>query len=280
MAELKIPTLPKSGSMIKKYHQQHYFKRKADDEWIRVEKSTANTITMNPQTQEFDYITDENPTTEIDKYQPSMSHPITMYKGHKDFETVFDLMYNMATGADAHLDFLTIFFARDEMREGVKVFRAWKNDAVFSVGDVTPTDSVINVDVNFAGTVEKGVVKMTGDGPEFIADKVDLPEDSGEEKQEEDADGPKEEQDNKTSVTFMDYNGGDAKELLKVDVEKGVTLQSVLDEKQDELALVVCKDNNELGHWSDSEKGEKYDYDSQINDALVLYPVSQDEALG
>lgn len=163
----KIPTLPKSGGMIKKFQQQHYFKKKNSDVWTRIEKSTGNTITMNPQTQEFDYIVDENPTTEIDKYSPSMQHPITMYKGSPDFKLANDLAFNMATGADAHLDFLTIFFHTDGVMNGQKVFRAWRNDAVFSVSDISPTDSVINVDVQFAGTVEKGYVEMIDGQPVF-----------------------------------------------------------------------------------------------------------------
>lgn len=35
---------------------------------------------MNPTETEYDYIADENPTTEVDSYKPSIDQDLTMYK--------------------------------------------------------------------------------------------------------------------------------------------------------------------------------------------------------
>ena len=56
-----------AGTMIKKYHVALFLNGGTTDvpEWKQIKKSTDNTITMNAETQTFDYITDEAPTTEI-----------------------------------------------------------------------------------------------------------------------------------------------------------------------------------------------------------------------
>ena len=46
----------------------------AEPNWTRIKKSTELTIALNPETEEVDYIADENPTTELTKYAPSIEH--------------------------------------------------------------------------------------------------------------------------------------------------------------------------------------------------------------
>ena len=64
-----------AGTMIKKYHVALFLNggTTTGPEWKQIKKSTDNTITMNAETQTFDYITDESPTTEINRYAPSLS---------------------------------------------------------------------------------------------------------------------------------------------------------------------------------------------------------------
>lgn len=54
----------------------------------RIKKSETLTISMNPEENEYDYIADENPTTEVDRYKPSIDQDLTMYKGEDDYEMV------------------------------------------------------------------------------------------------------------------------------------------------------------------------------------------------
>lgn len=70
-------------------------------EWCRIKKSTAIDLALNPETVERDYIVDENPTTEIDKYKPSLNQALTMYKGEPDFDTLYPMAYRLPTGKAA-----------------------------------------------------------------------------------------------------------------------------------------------------------------------------------
>ncbi len=50
-------------------------------DWVRVKKATQLTLAMNPETEDYDYIADEVPTTELKRYKPSIDEDLTMYKG-------------------------------------------------------------------------------------------------------------------------------------------------------------------------------------------------------
>lgn len=78
--------------------------------WTQIKKSTSFTLAMNPQTKTFDFISSETPQNEIDSYQPSLAQSITMFKGEPDYEAIFDMLFNRATGADAHRDTLICFY--------------------------------------------------------------------------------------------------------------------------------------------------------------------------
>jgi hypothetical protein len=78
--------------------------------WTQIKKSTSFTLAMNPQTKTFDFISMENPQNEIDSYQPSLAQSITMFKGEPDYEAIFDMLFNRATGAEAHRDALICFY--------------------------------------------------------------------------------------------------------------------------------------------------------------------------
>ena len=78
--------------------------------WTQIKKSTTFTLSMNPQTKTYDFISSETPQNEIVGYQPSLSQSLTMFKGEGDYEAIFDMLFNRATGEDAHRDVLIAFF--------------------------------------------------------------------------------------------------------------------------------------------------------------------------
>lgn len=141
--------------MIHKYQVELWFKAKGSSgDYVRITKSTDNTITMNAETEERDYIADENPTTVLKKYKPSLSQPIAMEKGSDDYELCFGNMYDMKVGSDAEVDLLVVF--RAHSTDGIK---AWKTDALFVIDNMNPVDETITATVNFNGTVAKGTVE-------------------------------------------------------------------------------------------------------------------------
>lgn len=79
--------------------------------WVQIKKSTTYSLALNPQTKSFDFISSENPEEEIDSYQPALSQSLTMFDDEPDFATVFDMVYHLPTGGDAHRNVLLCFYA-------------------------------------------------------------------------------------------------------------------------------------------------------------------------
>lgn len=128
--------------------------------WTRIKKSTELTISMNPETEDFDYIADENPTTELMKYKPSIDQDLTMYKEEADYKMIWPYFYEMRTGSDAHIDCLVVFMQEGSSSTG---YSAWKTDSVLSVQDLNAVESKLNFQIMFGGTIEKGLATKTGD---------------------------------------------------------------------------------------------------------------------
>lgn len=79
--------------------------------WVQIKKSTTYSLALNPQTKTFDFISSENPEEEIDSYQPALSQSLTMFDDEPDFANVFDMVYHLPTGGDAHRNVLLCFYA-------------------------------------------------------------------------------------------------------------------------------------------------------------------------
>ena len=157
-----------AGTMIKKYHVALFLNGGTESvqEWKQIKKSTDNTITMNAETQTFDYITDESPTTEINRYAPSLSQPITMYKGEPDYEFVFDKFFNQAVGAAAHSEILIVFYGADDS----SAYKAWKASCILQIDNMNPVESTITATITFNGTTDKGTAVVTNGVPVFTGD--------------------------------------------------------------------------------------------------------------
>jgi hypothetical protein len=155
------------GTMIKKYHVALFLNTGTDISpvWKQIRKSTDNTITMNAEMMTFDYIVDESPTDEVDRYKPSLSQPITMYKGEDDYEYLFDKFFNQDTGADAHSQILIVFYGADVATS----YKAWKSDCVLVFDNMNPVESTITANINFNGTTDKGTVVVTDGVPVFTS---------------------------------------------------------------------------------------------------------------
>lgn len=134
-------------------------------EWVRIKKSTALTIGLNPETEEFDYIADESPTTELKSMKPSLNQSLTMYKDEPDYEMIFNRFYEMKVGQDAHSEVLIVFY--QEPGTESDSFKAWKSDCIVSISELNAVDSVITFDIQFGGTTEKGTASIIDKVPVF-----------------------------------------------------------------------------------------------------------------
>lgn len=158
------------GTMIKKYHVALFVNSGTPTVpvWKRIQKSTDNTITMNAETKTFDYIVDESPTDEVDRYKPSLSQPITMYKGNEDYEFFFDKFFDQAVGDDAHAEILIVFYGANV----ASAYKAWKSSCVLILDNMNPVESTITANINFNGTTDKGTAVVTAGVPVFTSTAV------------------------------------------------------------------------------------------------------------
>lgn len=156
-----------AGTMIKKHHVALFLNAGTDlsPVWKQIKKSTDNTISMNPETNSFDYIVDESPTTEINRYAPSLSQPITMYKGEADYEFLWAKFFAQSVGADAHSQILVVFYNADVATS----YKAWKCDCVLAFDNMNPVDSTITVNITFNGTTDTGTAAVTAGVPVFTS---------------------------------------------------------------------------------------------------------------
>lgn len=141
--------------------------------WTQIKKSTSFTLSMNPQTKTFDFISSENPQNEIDSYQPSLAQELTMFKGEPDYEAIFDMLYNRATGEDAHRDALIVFYKESGSytpeSESVTVYKAWKIDALVTINQMDTVNENITFDLGL-NEITNGAVEISASGaPTFIA---------------------------------------------------------------------------------------------------------------
>jgi hypothetical protein len=148
--------------MVKKYHIALFLNSGTSENpvWVRVKKSTSLELSMNPETQDYDYIVDQNPTTEVLRYKPSLNQPITMYKGEADYDFAFGKFYNLQTGEKAKCEVLVVYMQEDMTRvvDGITktVYKSWRNIATLTVASFNAVDSIITLDVTFGGTIDHG----------------------------------------------------------------------------------------------------------------------------
>lgn len=126
-------------------------------EFKRIKKSTTLTISMNPVENDYDYISDLNPTTEVDNYKPSIDQDLTMFKGEDDYEMLWPYFYERKTGAAAHTSCLVVFMQEPVEGGG---YKAWKVDTVISVQDLNAVDKKLDVKLLFAGDIATGTATM------------------------------------------------------------------------------------------------------------------------
>lgn len=140
-------------------------------DWVRIKKATEFTRSMNPETEERDYIADEHPTTELMDYKPSEDLTVTTYKGEKDFELLYKFYKERAVGEEAKRELLIVsIFDSVEIEDteagGAKktYYYADKTEATVAVNEFNISSSTISATVFENGTSVKGYVEFGEDG--------------------------------------------------------------------------------------------------------------------
>lgn len=157
--------------MIKKHQIALFFDSGTEPDtpvWKRIKKSTELTLSFNPETEEFDYIADENPTTELTKYAPTLEQPLKMYEDEPDFEYFFDKCYNLPTGTAAKVPMLIVFMFGADGSGTSAAYKAWNVDCMVSFNEINGVDSELNFELLFGGNIKRGTVTVTGTAPDYV----------------------------------------------------------------------------------------------------------------
>lgn len=135
--------------------------------WARIKKSTELTFTMDAETEDVDYISDESPTSELKEYKPSIEQPLKMIKGEPDFEYFWKLFYDLAVGNEARTQYLIVFMF-DSTGSGIEAkYKAWSGDCIVVFDELNAVDSELSFSLAFGGTVKKGTASVTGTAPDY-----------------------------------------------------------------------------------------------------------------
>lgn len=140
--------------------------------WSRMGKGiTGQTVSYNPTVTTEQYIDEDNATSFVDAYAPSINTPQTCYAGEAVFEFVDNLRQTRAVGADAETEVLLVYIY-DSDGATPPNYAAEKCDAVISIeefgGDAgAPTQ--ITYTVNLNGDPKPGTCTITSGVPTFTA---------------------------------------------------------------------------------------------------------------
>ena len=131
----------------------------------RVCKSTTLTVAQNAETEDFDYIADQNKTTEIKSYAPSIEQDLAILKGEEDYEFVYGRYKEHGVGQDAHIDALLVYMLDGDNTAG---YYAEKYDAVMTFTDYNATDGKLNFTLGL-GAMEAGKATIANKVATFTA---------------------------------------------------------------------------------------------------------------
>lgn len=183
-----------------------YINRYKDTEsktdWVQIKKATSFTLNLNPETEEYDFISSKQKETVVKSYAPSLDVPLTMQRGEDDYNIFFDAVYGMPVGADASRKVLLVFYqekgieripvmVHDDVNdpnggnpdllvqkkddEGALVFddkacyKAWECDGLLTPNSLDSVAAQISINLNFSNVIKGAVAPDANKKPAFRA---------------------------------------------------------------------------------------------------------------
>lgn len=135
----------------------------ASPAWARFGKGvTGQSVSYNPTVNSEQYIDEDNATSSVDAYAPTINTPQSAYKGDPIFEYVDGLRKTRAIGDAAVTDILMVYIY-DKAEDGS--YPAEKQSASISITDFggdAGNPLSITYDIGFVGDPIQGKVTITG----------------------------------------------------------------------------------------------------------------------
>lgn len=135
--------------------------------YLRVSKSTIYTETYNAETEDFDYIVDEQKTTEVKAYAPTLDQEVAILPDEPDYEYFNDLRKTLPVGSSAHKNFLRVYINDGDNTLG---YFSILQDSVLSFVEYNAVDGKITFNIAFCGNPIEGLSTITAGVPTFTPD--------------------------------------------------------------------------------------------------------------
>ena len=135
--------------------------------WARIGKSTVFDLVMNAQTEENDFIEDEQPSTDIMSYKPEIDEELQANKGDAAFDYLYEMMKSRPTGEDVKKSVL-ITFAGNTGTEQAPTFDGWLTESTITIDHFDSVAEKIYFKISI-NKVTPGTVTVTDGVPSFSA---------------------------------------------------------------------------------------------------------------
>lgn len=136
--------------------------------WAQIDKSTVFALNPGPQGDSQDYICYEAPVYEIDHYEPELPQEIVLEAGNEMYDFVFDQLFNLPVGEDAHVPCLICF-----PPDADNAKKAWKIDnCTLELGEYNTVDRKLSFTLRLGGDITRGTYSIAAQTgvPTFTAD--------------------------------------------------------------------------------------------------------------
>jgi hypothetical protein len=136
--------------------------------WARIGKSTVFDLVMNAQTEENDFIEDEQTTTDIMSYKPEIAEELQCNKGDAAFDFLYEMFKSRPTGEAVKKEVL-ITFAGNTGTEQSPTFDGWDTESTITLDHFDSVAEKIYFKISI-NKITEGTVTVTDGVPSFEAD--------------------------------------------------------------------------------------------------------------
>ena len=139
--------------------------------WSRFGKGvTSQSVAYNPTVNSEQYIDEDNATSSVDAYAPTINTPQTAYKGDPVFEYIDELRQSRAIGDDAVTDMLLVYMYNKDDKGAYMAEKQKVSISITDFGGDAGSPLSITYDLGFIGDPVIGTVTVT-DGTASFTEK-------------------------------------------------------------------------------------------------------------
>lgn len=128
-------------------------------EWKRIDLSTIFELTVNEESESYDYICYENPVEEVTKNAPELPQEIKLVEGNPIYDFMFNELFELPTGEACKIPFLICF--------GGTAKKAWRGIATVTGKVLNTPDRKLSFNLMMGGDIQKGTYELVSGAPKF-----------------------------------------------------------------------------------------------------------------